>query len=228
MYSTTQIPILNKIIYLRDSGFNVTEIAAALDHLEDDAIIKQLDDKVKEIEHTIRIEQEKRRKIEIAKKELQSTKNDIHYNISIKSIPGYPVLTLRRRIPDYYSEGALWKELSVYLTQQQVSACDQTFTIYHDVDYREKDVDVELCVPVKKLGISEGDYVYRMIEPVPTMVYGSFTNIAGAYVAFAEWLQLNSQYRMVGLSRQIVHRGPWNEVDPEKYLVELQIPLHCE
>jgi hypothetical protein len=26
-------------------------------------------------------------------------------------------------------------------------------------------------------------------------------------------------------SRQIVHRGPWNETDPLKYLTEIQIPL---
>ena len=25
--------------------------------------------------------------------------------------------------------------------------------------------------------------------------------------------------------RQIVHRGPWNENDPAKYLTELQIPV---
>lgn len=30
---------------------------------------------------------------------------------------------------------------------------------------------------------------------------------------------------MSGQSRQIVHRGPWNEENPDKYLTELQIPL---
>lgn len=32
MYSVDQIPTLNKIIYLRDSGFNVAEIAIALNN----------------------------------------------------------------------------------------------------------------------------------------------------------------------------------------------------
>ena len=58
-----------------------------------------------------------------------------------------------------------------------------------------------------------------------TMVYGEFSNIAGAYLTFAKWLQKNSHYQMIGESRQLVHRGPWNEIDPEKYLVEIQIPL---
>ena len=58
-----------------------------------------------------------------------------------------------------------------------------------------------------------------------TMVYGDFSNIKGGYLAFAEWLQKNSEYQMSNPMRQIVHRGPWNENNPEKYLIELQIPL---
>ena len=46
-----------------------------------------------------------------------------------------------------------------------------------------------------------------------------------AYRSFAKWLQENSQYKMKGSSRQIVHRGPWNEKNPENYLTEIQIPL---
>ena len=60
---------------------------------------------------------------------------------------------------------------------------------------------------------------------VCTMVYGDFSNISYAYRSFAKWLQENSQYKMKGSSRQIVHRGPWNEENPENYLTEIQIPL---
>ena len=56
-------------------------------------------------------------------------------------------------------------------------------------------------------------------------VCGDFANIKGAYLAFAEWLQKNSEYKIFDPMRQIVHRGPWNEKNPEKYLIELQIPL---
>ena len=70
---------------------------------------------------------------------------------------------------------------------------------------------------------------YRITEPVPfmasTMVYGAFSNIAGAYLSFAGWLQEDGRYRMSGPNRQIVHRGPWNESEPENYLVEIQIPI---
>ncbi len=58
-----------------------------------------------------------------------------------------------------------------------------------------------------------------------TMVYGEFSNIKEAYLAFAKWLQKNSNYQMSAPVRQIVHRGPWNENAPAKYLTELQIPV---
>ncbi|MDK2966254.1 MerR family transcriptional regulator [Lacrimispora sp.] len=232
MYSVEQIPVLNKIIYLRDSGFTVSEIAAALRLSDDRALVSQLDMKYLEVEQTIRTEQEKLNKIQLAKSELLNNKGEMHYNISIRSIPGYPVLSLRRTLPDYYAEGDLWQELSILAIEHQIQLSKGTFSIYHDLEYKEKDVEVELCAPVKKLGKSIDGLMFRNVEPVPrmacTMVYGAFSNIAGAYRAFAKWLQKNSQFEMSGPTRQIVHRGPWNESSPEKYLTELQIPLEIK
>lgn len=231
MYSVEQIPVLDRIVYLRDSGFLVSEIAEVLDG-DDNALLTRLDRKYAEIEKNMQAEEEKLRKIQLAKKELSGRKNELHYHISIKAIPGRQVLSLRRVIPDYYAEGGLWREMSAFAAENHVPISSETFSIYHDAGYREKDVDVEICAPVKKRGENAYGFVYRETEPVPamacTMVYGDFSNIAGAYKAFAQWLQKNAQYTMSGPTRQIAHRGPWNEDDPEKYLVELQIPLETQ
>ena len=153
----------------------------------------------------------------------------MHYHISVKSIPAYSVLSLRRVVPNYYSEGDLWQELSAFATEQKEEISGNTFSIYHDTEYREANVDIELCAPVRKTGVAKAPFRFRMTEAVPymacTMVYGDFANINGAYIAFAEWLQENSKYKMATPMRQIVHRGPRNEDVPNKYLIELQIPL---
>ena len=197
--------------------------------MDEHSLLMQLNKKRTEIEDAIQAEQEKLRKIELAKNELQSGKGELHYNISVKSIPAYPVLSLRRVVPNYYSEGELWRELSAFADTQKIELIGNTFSIYHDTEYRETDVDIELCAPVKKMGTAETPFCFRMTEAVPymacTMVYGDFANIKGAYLAFADWLQKNSEYKMANPMRQIVHRGPWNESDPAKYLIELQIPL---
>jgi DNA-binding transcriptional MerR regulator len=118
MYSIEQIPILNRIVYLRDSGFNVSEIAIALDKNNDISLIKQLDNKYAEIEKVIQDEQEKLRKIELAKIEILGQKKEMYYNISIKAILSYAVVSLRKIIPNYYAEGELWQELSTSIQRR--------------------------------------------------------------------------------------------------------------
>lgn len=228
LYSAEQIPRLNKILYLRDSGLKTAEIALALT-MDEQALLAQLDKKRTEIETAIRAEQEKLQKIELAKKEMQGGKGELRYHISVKPIPAYPVLSLRRVVPTYYSEGELWQALSAFAAGQKAEISGNTFSIYHDTAFRETDVDIELCAPVKKMGEARPPFCFRITQPVPhmacMMVYGDFSNIRGAYLAFAEWLQENSEYKMANPMRQIVHRGSWNEDDPNNYLIELQIPL---
>ena len=228
LYSANQIPRLDRIRYLRDSGFQVSEIALALE-MDDHALLAALDKKCLEIEQALQKEQERLLKIAVAKEAIQGSKSQMHYHISIKSIPACQVLSLRRTVPDYYSEGGLWKEISAFAGKEGIEISGNTFTIYHDTEYREQDVDMELCAPVEKAGESRGPFCFRMTEAVPamasTMVYGEFSNIKKAYLAFAKWLQKNSNYQMSAPVRQIVHRGPWNENDPAKYLTELQIPV---
>ncbi len=229
LYSIEQIPVLNKIIFLRDLGFTVSEITTALNHWDDEFIANQLDNKRLEIEDTMKAEQDRLSKIELAKRDILQEKITIHYNVSIKSIPSYQVFSLRRVVRDYYAEGQLWKEMSAFAEENNIPISTYTFAVYHDTDYKETGVDIEICAPVARTGKDMCGFTYRNTEPVPimacTMVYGPFENIKGAYLAFAGWLQTHNQYKMRGHSRQIVHRGPWNEDNPDNYLIEIQIPL---
>lgn len=229
LYSAEQIPALNKIVFLRDSGFNVGEIAEAISNWDRDHIIGHLDSKYTEIEKTILTEQEKLRKIRLAKAELTQNRSEMHYQVTMKSIPSYQVLSYRKIIPDYYAEGIMWNKMVQFADRHSITLYNDTFSIYHDMEYKEKDVDVELCALVEKTGKDMEGFTFRHTEPVPhmacTMVYGGFEHIAGAYLSLAKWLQKNAHYKMTGKSRQIVHRGPWNEENPEKYLVEVQIAL---
>lgn len=228
LYSAEQIPRLNKILYLRDSGLNVSEIALALT-ADERSLLAQLIGKRAEIERAIRTEEEKLRKIELAEREIRGGRGELRYSVSVKPVPAYPVLSVRKTVPGYDSEGELWQELSAFAGARKIELTGEPFSIYHDPEFRETDVDIELCAPVRRLGTAAAPFRFRTTEPVPymacTMVYGDFANIRGAYLAFADWLQKNSAYKLSDPMRQIVHRGPWNESRPENYLTELQIPL---
>jgi len=184
MYSVEQIPILHKIIFLRDTGFNVSEIAVALSDWYDESIIVQLKKKQQEIQSSIKLGQEKLAKINIAINDIWNEKISIHCNVSLKSIPTYRVLSLRRIIPDYFCEEMLWQELSDYAKAYHVDmiSTGSDFAIYHDMDYKDSDVDVEVCVVVGQISESSGDFIFRETEKVDTMacamVYGPYENIA--------------------------------------------------
>lgn len=230
LYSAGQIPALGKIVFLRDLGFGVADIATALEHGDDSRAIGELLETARvQIERTIESEQEKLAKIKLAKRDLLAEKIAMHYNVGVKSVPACRVFSLRRTVPDYYAEGLLWKEMSAYAAQKGIAISDSTFTIYHDPDYRERDVDIEICSPVSHAGPNGDGFIFRTTEPVPlmayTMVRGPFENIAGAYLGLADWLQQHSEYGMGETSRQIVLRGPWNEENPAEYLTEIQVPL---
>ena len=230
LYSAEQLPVIHKIIFLRDLGCNVSEIFRALNSWNDADVSALLDEKYAEAEKAISTEQDKLLKIEQAKKDITHGTMMIHYNVSIKKIPAYQVFSLRRIVQNYYSEGDLWREMSEYVEKNNIKVSQNTFTIYHDTDYKEQDVDIEICAPVEHMGKNQDGFVFRITEAIPlmacTMVSGDFSNIAGAYIAFASWLQEHSQYKMSGQSMQIVHRGPWNEKNPDDYLTEIQIPLN--
>lgn len=230
-YSVEQIPLLHKIIFLRDSGFQVSEIAMIMNHGDHNFMIQQLIKKQKQIQTLIEAERERVEKIEAAIQEAKQEHQAMHYDVTLKRIPSYPVLSLRKRIPNYFSEGLLWQELTELIEKEGINIPLNTlnFAIYHDVEYIETDVDVEVCAVLSDSGRFKNSSLYRETEEVESMaclmVSGSFENIGPAFESFARWLAEHSQYRMIGLSRQICHRGPWNEEDPDQYLTEIQIPV---
>lgn len=230
-YSLEQIPVLQKIIFLRDIGYTVAEIKVALKHWSGDFIADQLRNKQNEVRRSLELEQERLKKIEMALANIQKDKIDIRYDFTIKQLPSYPVISLRRVIPDYFGEGMLWQELTELISRIKIDlpTNEQCFAIYHDNEFKEKDVDVEVCMVVnnqKHVSRISGFRETNAVEMMAcTMVYGPYQNISGAFQSFAYWLTQNSGFKMIGKNRQICHRGPWNEENSEHYLTEIQIEL---
>lgn len=198
-YSTEQIPVLNKIKFFRDIGFNVSEIAVALSKSDKGFIESQLEKKQFEIENTIKEEEKRLSKIKMMKEDIYTEKISNYYNVIIKNIPSYQVLYLRKIVSDYYKEGELWRKIIAFADENNIAFSNNNFAIYHDDAYKETEVDIEVCLLVSRIEKETSDFRYRNTEPVPTMactmVYGSFENIAGAYLSFANWLQEQKQYK---------------------------------
>lgn len=230
MYSVEQTKTLSKIIFLRDIGFSTDEIFIALKNWDSESLKKEFRHKEEVIKEAIRIEEQKLEKLRGAMCEIDDNK-DFNYNVVIKSIPSYNVISIRKIVPNYFSEGELWYLLCEHIKKENLNIKDSnhSFAIYHDNEYKEIDVDIEVCIVTEEKGIEKDGVSFRKTEVfdlvATTMVYGPYENISGAYKSFVNWLDENSQYGISGLSMQVCHKGPWNEENPTNYLTEIQIPI---
>lgn len=232
MYSSEQVPELQKIVLLRDLDFGVAEITQLLQNWNDTYLTQSLHDKIKDIEEGIKTEKKRIEQIRSAIAHIETDKFDQYYNVTVKSIPSYPVISLRRKVGNYFDEGALWSELMDFVHQEHIEFdrnSQNNAAIYHDEEHMDSDIDIEVCLIVKRLGKSKGDFIYRTLESVDKMacmmVYGPYENLAGAYRSFIDWLDKNQPYTMGNPFRQVTIIYHENTDNPEEYLTEIQIPL---
>ena len=100
---------------------------------------------------------------------------------------------------------------------------------YHDIDHKDKNVDVEVGLVVDKLGENKNGFVYREVEAIEkvayAMIYGPYKNLAKGYEKLAYYLEENNMKMTDSPSRQICHIGVDDTENPEEYLTEIQIPI---
>jgi effector-binding domain-containing protein len=138
------------------------------------------------------------------------------------------VLSLRDVIPTYNVEGNLWGELKDFAAKNNIKYTSPCYSIYHDVGYKENDVDVEVTMCIDGKVNETARIKVRELEEVPEMAVifheGPFEEMSSAYHALGVWMSSN-KYEMNGSTRTIHHKGPWCENDSSKYLTEIQMPV---
>ncbi|CUX35918.1 HTH-type transcriptional regulator HmrR [Clostridium sp. C105KSO15] len=232
LYSADQVPGLQKIVLLRDLNFGVAETTQLLQNWNDTYLMQSLNNKIRDIEEVIEMEKKRIEQIRSAIAHIETDKFDQYYNVTIKSIPSYPVISLRRKVDSHFDEGKLWSELMDFVHQEHIEfdrSSQNNVAIYHDDEHMDSGVDIEVCLIVKRLGKSKGAFTYRMLENIDKMacmmVYGPYENIAGAYYSFADWLDKIYPYTMGSPSRQVTIIDHEDTDNSEEYLTEIQIPL---
>ena len=227
-YSATQIPKLNLIVSLRDMGFNVADIALAIGTQSEESLKKMFEGKKLEIEKNILSENEKLIKINTAINNLNKERVNMSFNVTLKQVPSYKVVSLRDIIPTYDSEGILWDRMCGFIKEKDIQFGNISFATYHDEGYKEGDVDVEVVIEVKEMLEDEKGFVFKETEPIvqaaSMLVTGDFCNIAPAFNYLGKWIEENG-YTICGNARELPIKGPWNESNPDNYLHEIQIPV---
>ncbi len=230
-YSADQLSRLNRILALKDLGLSLEEIAQLLDDGLPAAQLRgMLRLKQVEARERVRDEQARLERVEARLRQIEEEGKMPTYEVVLKSVPPVKVASVRGIVPNYGEQGPLWGELEPYLAQNGIRPNAPCFAIYHDPEYRERDVDVEVCEPVDAAarGGTERVKIYELpaVATMATVVHhGAFTLFDQAYGALMKWVQMNG-YRIVGPNREhYLHvEEPVRNDDP-RLVTEIQIPV---
>ncbi|MDD6037794.1 MAG: MerR family transcriptional regulator [bacterium] len=232
-YTADQLDDLYKIVELRDLGFSVAEIGTLMGEDNKGKYLDAIGKKKRELEAEVSEIQTKLKRLSTLETDVNTNEEEIlrkDVTIVLKSIPNKDVISYRKTVENYFCEEMMWGEFGKLLADCEVSFSNECFSLYHDIDYREENVDIEICLvldhPLNR--IPEG-LIHRQVigcdKAVSIIVKGPYENISYAYRKFAHWLEAHEEYHMTGPTRQICYVSPVNTDHPEEYVTEILIPL---
>jgi effector-binding domain-containing protein len=152
------------------------------------------------------------------------------YDVVIKKIDPIKVASVRGVVPTPPDQRSLWDELMGFLQGNSARMIGPPQAIYHDGEFKERDWDIEVCMPItENLASTERVKVYDLpsFEKVACVVHnGPFATIGEAYDAVAKWIDQNG-YQIVGPGRELNLRLPdvlGDQNDPNT-VNEIQFPV---
>jgi effector-binding domain-containing protein len=229
-YSLDQLPRLHRILALKDLGFSLEQIALTL---ENGITLEQLRGmlRLKQAEQQQRVQEEQERlvRVEARLRQIEMEAGVSKYDVVIKKLEPQKVASLRRIIPTPQGVGKMFDEIFTYLGKKGIRPLGPPYGIWHDLEYKEKDLDAEVAVPVAQSfpagdGIQPGELP---LVPVAACVIhqGPYENFSQAYTALLGWINANG-YRVAGPYREIYLRGPGPQpADPGTFVTEMQVAV---
>lgn len=229
-YSEAQLPQAGRIQMLKAMGFGLSMIREILSKYEDaEELQRFLLIKREEIEGEMEDMKQRLQLLDNTINWLRKDGNIMGYTVTLKTLPERYVASVRKVIPNYACEGDLWRilmEETAPLSIQDGNPC-YTLAVFHDGEYKETDVDVEVQ---KSVTGSYPDTEHVKFKTVPavemaSVTYkGSYEQISMVNAALASWICENG-YEMDGLSFSIYHVSPHETQNPEEYVTEVCYPV---
>ncbi len=227
-YTSEQLPDLHRIIALRQMGFSIDEISAILSGRD---VAGVFEERRRELESAI---DESRQQLSRIEHYLERIKEDfsMSYQAILKELPEVIVYSRRMVIPNYdaYFEliPQIGEEMKLSNPETKCLVPEYCFIMYHDGEYREKDIDVEYCEAVTAYGKDTDTIKFKKIDWVPSAacVYhkGPYSTLGNAYAFLFKWISDNG-YVASDIPRESYIDGIWNKEDENDWLTELQVPV---
>ena len=227
-YTADQLPRLNRILALKDLGFSLERVARLLDDDLPPAQIRgMLQRKQAEIERHLEAEETRLARVEARLRQIEQEGKMPAYDVVLKPIEPLKVVAARGVIPAYSDVNRLFDVVIGHLGQHRAKPAGPPLAIYHDGEYRERDVDVEIAVPVAEALPGGGQVTVRELPggQMASLIHkGGFQAIGEAYAALMAWIG-SGGHNVVGPNREIYLTGPDDVDGPADYVTEVQFPV---
>ena len=229
-YSADQLPRLNRILALRDLGFSLEQISGMLDDdLPVDQLLGMLKLKRAEVEEQLLQESQKLDRLEVRIRQMSESSDQATYDVVVRDSESQLVAAYREVAGDDDHIERMFDRLEVYAAQFDGARADKPpLSIYYDEEYRERDMDVEVAVPLKYAIPETEQFRVRelpRLSGVASVVHvGEYSTIYQAYNALLAWIEAHD-YQMTGPIREIYIRYGADGLDfdlPSTYLADDQ------
>jgi DNA-binding transcriptional MerR regulator/effector-binding domain-containing protein len=205
-YDASQLPTLHRILLLKDLGFALEQIRELL-HADSESLATMLEQRQRELADTIAADQSRLRRLEALRSALEQPGSAAQSSVLLRELPAIEVYAVRQRVPHFGAPmQALFEEAEAVVAAAQARSPASPFTIFHDPDYREQDVDVEVCIPVKRGVAKLHTHVLPPCAASVSLTYrGPYEQTPLAYSQLLEWMS-RSGMRLAGSLREVYHR----------------------
>lgn len=226
-YSSEQLMKFQQIASLRQLGFSIPEI---LTLTQEENSLHLIEQRCLELEQQIRDASDMHSRITHY---LHHIKKDTKmlYQAVLKEIPECIVYSRRFILPDYPSFmtilPAIGKEIRKANPNLTLAVPAYCFTLYHDKEFKDKNIDVEFCEAVDDFGKDTGDIIFQTIPAITavTVIHkGPYDTLRNAYIYLMQWAEDNG-YRITDSPRESYIDGIWNKKDPAQWMTEIQFPV---
>jgi DNA-binding transcriptional MerR regulator len=227
-YSPGLLRVAGWVRELRDVGLGVDEIATCVVLLDDAAAMRAVLerqrsrlvaeatgalDRIREVDHLIYALEGPVMSIEINR----------------RTIPAYTAASLRDVIPTFADEPILWNRLMPAMAAAGATPppAPKVIAVFHDDDYHETDVDVEVRLEVTEPFAGSDDAqcveVPEQEVAVGTLV-GPYDGVGVVMEAVGRWVPENG-YRFAGPMFDVYLVSPHQDPEPSHWVTEVCIPI---
>lgn len=239
-YSAKQLPLLNRIIALKEAGLSLEEIAHILQgDLTSDELRGILKLHLASAETAMETARLRRERILARLNHLDLEDHMPAYEVLLKPVDALTIAAIRETVPTIEQMpqrcGEMFNTVASWMAASHLPF-GASMTLYHTEGYTRENIDTECAfiipgMAVESVPAPDSPIVVRGLEALPQAVttvvaddfYQKVDGLTPAYNVLARWVEEHG-YRVVGVPRELYYGSP----QTGDFTAEIQFPVEKE